>query len=540
VDNVIKFAINIFGNAADRITSIASATQNATAHVQKFTALTQHIRDVGLAFQAVDNAVGALTGALSSCKQAYMEESVAITRLTQLMRNNIHATDDEIQSIQDLASAQQKLGVIGDETQLSGAQELSTYLSKTDSLKRLIPAMNDMLAQQYGLNATQEQAVTIAQMMGKVLDGQVGALSRYGYRFDEAQEKVLKFGTEEEKVAMLSGILTKYVGGVNEALAATPEGALKNQANNAGDLQERIGKLVVELQAKLMPVVARLMDVADKVVTFIEKNSEAITALAVAIGAVILVVKGWIVVQGIINTLLMLNPIGIIIGFIVALIAVIAYLVIKIKGWGTIWDAVTGSCKNITLAFVESIKLAFTSMVNGIMIAIDKIKIGWYKFKMAVGIGDDSESRAMISEINADVEKRKKAIVDGAKKVADYVKEANKAAAKASLSWDNNVTLKSTADKLKRQLGITDNTQVTNNTQATNNDLSQDMSTTTTSIAQGGKSVKNFNITINDGLIKQVDNHFGSSNENPESAGDFMWRLSQALQMILNDVNYAA
>jgi hypothetical protein len=534
MDNAIRFVINVFGNAADRITSIVQATRDATSHVRSFTALTQQIRDVGLAFQTVNNAVGALTGALENCKQSYLQQSVAETRLTQLMRNNIDATGDEIQSIKDLASEQQKLGVIGDEIQLAGAQELSTYVTKTDSLKRLIPAMNDMLAQQYGMNASQEQAVTIAQMMGKVLDGQVGALSRYGYRFDEAQEKVLKFGNEEEKVAMLSGILTDYVGGVNEALAATPEGALKNHANNAGDLKERVGKLVVELQSKLMPVAGRILDIGNNIVSFIEKNIEWITALAVAIGSVIAVIKGWIVVQGIINTLLMLNPIGLIIAAVIALIAVIVYLVAKTKGWGTVWEAVTGFVKNITLSFVESIKLAFTAMVNGIMIAIDKIKTGWYKFKSAVGIGKDSENRAMIAEINADVERRKQVIAEGAKKVAEYSAAAAKSLTKASLSWDKSVTLKGTADKLKNQLGITDNTQVTNN------NLSQDMSNTSTSIAQGGKSVKNFNITINDGLIKQVDNHFGSAGENPESAGDFMWRLSQALQMILNDVNYAA
>ena len=182
-----------------------------------------------------------------------------------LKRQSLHSLCESIWELQtnkyvrlpDLASAQQKLGVIGDEIQLSGAQELSTYLTKTSSLKKLMPAMNDMLAQQYGLNASQEQAVTVAQMMGKVLDGQVGALSRYGYRFDEAQEKVLKFGTEEERVAMLSDILQQYVGGVNEALADTPEGAMKQAANNVGDLQEKIGKLWVEIQSSLLPVVEK-------------------------------------------------------------------------------------------------------------------------------------------------------------------------------------------------------------------------------------------------------------------------------------------
>ena len=60
--------------------------------------------------------------------------------------------------------------MIGDEVQLSGAQELATYLGKAESLQKLMPVMNDMLAQQYGLNASQEQATQVAAMMGKNLD----------------------------------------------------------------------------------------------------------------------------------------------------------------------------------------------------------------------------------------------------------------------------------------------------------------------------------------------------------------------------------
>jgi hypothetical protein len=48
---------------------------------------------------------------------------------------------------------------------------LSTYLEKTESLKALIPVMNDMLAQQYGINASQQSAASIATMLGKVMDG---------------------------------------------------------------------------------------------------------------------------------------------------------------------------------------------------------------------------------------------------------------------------------------------------------------------------------------------------------------------------------
>lgn len=61
-----------------------------------------------------------------------------------------------------------------------------------------------------------------------------------------------------------------------------------------------------------------------------------------------------------------------------------------------------------------------------------------------------------------------------------------------------------------------------------------------TTISAGGKSVKNFNITINDGLVKEVVNNFNSSDDDPASAASFMDKLSDALQTIVNDVNYAA
>lgn len=156
------------------------------------------------------------------------------------MRNTMDAREADIQSIKDLCSAQQELGVIGDEVQLAGAQELATYLSEKQSLEQLIPVMNDMLAQQYGLNASQENAAQIATMLGKVMDGQMGALSRYGYKFDEAQEKILKYGTESQRAAVLTEVITASVGGMNAELAKTDVGKQKQLENTLGDIKEKL------------------------------------------------------------------------------------------------------------------------------------------------------------------------------------------------------------------------------------------------------------------------------------------------------------
>lgn len=199
---------------------------------------------IAQAFEQMSSAVQALQSVMHDLTDAYAVQSAAEARLEQVMRNTMDASEAEIQSIKELTAAQQKLGIVGDEVQLSGAQELATYLSKKESLEAIIPVMNDMIAQQYGYNASAESAVTIATMMGKVLDGQTGALSRYGYTFTEAQEQILKFGTEEERAATLAEVVEQSVGGMNEALAATPYGKIV-QANNAfGDLKETLGMIV--------------------------------------------------------------------------------------------------------------------------------------------------------------------------------------------------------------------------------------------------------------------------------------------------------
>ncbi|MDE6860938.1 MAG: hypothetical protein K2J65_11065 [Duncaniella sp.] len=193
---------------------------------------------------SVNKSLSDLQGVLKELTDAHSAQIEAETKLAVNMRNTMGARQEDIQSIKDLCSTQQELGVIGDEVQLAGAQELATYLSKKQSLEKLIPVMNDMLAQQYGLNATQENAAQIASMLGKVMDGQTGALSRYGYSFDAAQEKILKYGTEAQRAAVLCDVVSSSVGGMNAELAQTDDGKQKQLENTIGDIKEKLGGLV--------------------------------------------------------------------------------------------------------------------------------------------------------------------------------------------------------------------------------------------------------------------------------------------------------
>lgn len=300
---------------AGAIDSVKKATSELNANLINVASLAQ-IAD------AVSSAFGQLNGIVSDLSASYAAQEIAETKLGQVMRNTMGATEAEIQSIKDLCAAQQELGVIGDEVQIAGAQELGTYLEKTDSLKALIPVMNDMVAQQYGLNASQESAVGIATMLGKVMEGQVGALSRYGYSFDEVEEQILKFGTEEEKVIVLSKVVGDSVGGMNQALAQTDSGQMQQLANAFGDMKEKIGEVVSGIQ----PAIASMTVFGDSVGS-IMKLTQAFNALrATTIGqkAATLALTAaqkaataaqvvWNGVQKAFNIILSANPIGIVI-----------------------------------------------------------------------------------------------------------------------------------------------------------------------------------------------------------------------------------
>ena len=323
-DNTVRLKIKIdddFKTVEANADDLREAIGQVVDEAGKVNSSLINSNQIAQAFEQVSASVQALQSVMHDLTDAYAVQSAAEARLEQVMRNTMDATDDEIKSIKDLASAQQQLGIVGDEVQLSGAQELATYLSKKESLESLIPVMNDMIAQQYGYNATTESAVTIATMMGKVLDGQTGALSRYGYTFTEAQEQILKFGTEEERAATLAEVVEQSVGGMNEAMASTPYGRIVQANNVFGDLKETIGQIV----APAMNVVDGIARIAIAIAG-VGKGAATIKSLVASIKSMKVATDGATVAQHGLNAAMKANIFIAMASAVAALVAVIVKL----------------------------------------------------------------------------------------------------------------------------------------------------------------------------------------------------------------------
>lgn len=165
-------------------------------------------------------------------------------------------------------------------------------------------------------------------------------------------------------------------------------------------------------------------------------KSTAIWFKATAVGqqlaslwAGIMTAKQWLL-----NAAMSANPIGIVIVAIGALIAIGAVLVSKVGGWGKAWQHTWNGAKLLFQGFVMGIQLYWNTAINGLMIGLNKIKEGWYKFKNAVGIGNEGENNSALAQIKADTEARKKAIVDGAKQLITVSKKAGNEFQKAGQS----------------------------------------------------------------------------------------------------------
>lgn len=218
--------------------TVEKGANNMGARVKKLGANIGKVLTAGFAVATA----GAVAFAKSSIT-AFNEQEKAFAKLEQSAKNQNWAAG-AVDDLKKYNSELQKVGIIGDEVAASGQAQLGTFALSGDAVKKLTPAMNDLLAATSGYNTTTDNATQMANLMGKVMTGNVGALTRYGVTLDENQKKLLAEGDEMTRAATLAEVLKQNYGGFNEKLAQTPQGQVKQLSNNFGDLKEQFGAFI--------------------------------------------------------------------------------------------------------------------------------------------------------------------------------------------------------------------------------------------------------------------------------------------------------
>lgn len=211
---------------------------------------------------------------------AALKAGEVTAKFQQVAKNN-NWTDEEQKSLLSLNKTLGQTGVISGGTLKAAQAQLGTFALTADQVKTLTPALADMIANNKGYNATAQDGVQIANLLGKVMTGSATALSKYGVTMTDAQKKVLQEGSASEKAAMAAKVLEANFGGINKALAETPQGKMTILQHEIAGLKTSVGNDLIAAFGGVGGAVIKMVQAVEPLITaFFDK----VAALAQKIG----------------------------------------------------------------------------------------------------------------------------------------------------------------------------------------------------------------------------------------------------------------
>lgn len=234
--------------------------------------------------------------AVDDLTEAYKDQYESEVRLWTIMRQRMSVTKTEFESMRQLSKEIESYGILSDKVILAGAQQIATYVDTEDQIRKLLPALANLTAQQYGYNASAEQMKAVASTVGKMLNGTISGLNNVNLGFSEAEKKVLKLLDMETNVNLVAGKINQRVGQMNEALAKTNTGSIQSLNNQIQGVNEQMGRLLeplkrVALQIKLS-FQTKALELLNRTLAWVNKNAEVVSIGLTYLAGVITVVLG--------------------------------------------------------------------------------------------------------------------------------------------------------------------------------------------------------------------------------------------------------
>ena len=170
---------------------------------------------------------------VSSIKEA-LEAERAYVALGSAMRSSGQNAEVYTKQLAGLARALSMTTTFAEEETMAAMQSL-TQIGRVsaEGMKRVIPVVQDLAA---GLGIDLNAA---ALLVGKAIEGNTGALGRYGIKIKETSDPAERFS------AIIAG-LTERFGGMSEAMARSASGGLKQIKNEFNELKEAVGNRLIQ------------------------------------------------------------------------------------------------------------------------------------------------------------------------------------------------------------------------------------------------------------------------------------------------------
>lgn len=231
------------------------ATQAMTKSVEEFSKNSSN--NVGFFQSAMSTMAGVVggelvIGALKTVKDAVI--GLANTMITEGVAGAVAQQDAQNQLNQALARTGQYSKATADDMAAFASQIQATTKYEDDAILTTASLIQSMASLSHtGLKQATQAAADMsaalgidlssaARLVGKAMDGNVEALSRYGIKIQEG-------ATKSETMANVLDELSKKFGGAAAAQAQTYSGQLTLIKNNFSEVQEAIGNTIVKNQA---------------------------------------------------------------------------------------------------------------------------------------------------------------------------------------------------------------------------------------------------------------------------------------------------
>lgn len=212
-------------------------------------------------------AVGQIVAFGRASVEAATEAARAHRQLEHAVIAVSKGTREQVQAVSDLSDAlQRKAGIDGDALK-AGVAQLSTFGLQSDTVVKLTKSLADLTVNQNGVNASADQYIGSANMIAKVLRGQFGVLEKSGIRFTEAQQAMIQYGTETERVTAIQEGLNQNLRETTDTIGNSAEGAMARFQRAWGEIQESIGNILLPLMAK---VAEAMVPIANAVQAFVD------------------------------------------------------------------------------------------------------------------------------------------------------------------------------------------------------------------------------------------------------------------------------
>jgi len=307
---------------------------------------------------------------------AFDKQAQAIAQVEAGLKSTGESAGFTSQELQKMASNLQSLTLFGDEEILKDATaQLLTFtnIAGEQFERTQVAALNLATRLDGDLKSASIQ-------LGKALNDPIAnlsALSRSGIQFSEEQKAIIKSLAETNKLADAQTIildeLEKQYGGAAEAARQAGAGGLKALQMRLGDTMEEIGQ-------QLIPIVIKLADKLNDLLTAFSKLSKDTKETALGFTLLVGALGPFIIILGSIVTILATLSLEVIAitAAIAALAVGIAYVVDNFKAFKErfsldfIWNSIVMG--------VQTTLRAFGSLIDGYNKLIDKLGNGKLDF----------------------------------------------------------------------------------------------------------------------------------------------------------------